>query len=255
MIQSITFGDKNTWDDWHLLPAERPVFAPPEPKTNYVDIPGGNGSLDLTESLTKYPVYENRTGSFTFRVINDYGYWADRYSEIMNYLHGRAMKAVLADDPEYFYQGRFSVDSWKAGDTWSEITIGYEVNPFKWSMLSSTDPWLWDPFNFDTGIIWQKKFTNIKLTNSDPEVWMEYSFPAGLFGYVPIIPTFIISDAGKTGIDIRFTNTYLGIDETLKFRDGETSAPDFVFYGQTDDYKIYFRGTGTVSINFRVGRL
>ena len=41
----------NTWDDWHILAESRPVFAPPEPKTNYIDVPGGNGSLDLSELL------------------------------------------------------------------------------------------------------------------------------------------------------------------------------------------------------------
>ena len=82
MIQSITFfedvGDIvksyndesirriNTWDDWHMLPTARPMFTPPDVKTNYIDIPGGNGSLDLTEALTGYPLYSNRTGSLNF---------------------------------------------------------------------------------------------------------------------------------------------------------------------------------------------
>ena len=94
MIQSITFGDKNTWDDWKILPTERPVFAPPKPKTTYIDIPGGNGALDLSESLTGYPIYENRTGSFKFRVMNDYVEWHERYTEIMEHLHGRSMNAI-----------------------------------------------------------------------------------------------------------------------------------------------------------------
>ena len=61
MYHSITFGDKNTWDDWHLIPSKRPSFNPPNVKSQYVDIPGGNGVLDLTESLTGYPLYNTRT--------------------------------------------------------------------------------------------------------------------------------------------------------------------------------------------------
>lgn len=253
MIQSITFGDKNTWDDWRLLPVSRPVFAPPEVKTNYVEIPGGNGVLDLSEALTKYPVYKNRTGSFTFRVMNGYLPWQERYSEIMNYLHGRSMRAVLDDDPGYFYQGRFSVDGWASADTWSEITIGYNVNPFKWNLWSSTEPWLWDPFNFETGVIWEDTFSGI--TVDSPDDWIQYSFTKDFFGDVPISPTIKISGAPATGIDIRFVNSYLGIDLTMNFKNGETFAPDFIFYGETESYQMYFRGTGTVAIDFRVGRL
>jgi hypothetical protein len=253
MIQSITFGDKNTWDDWRLLPVSRPVFAPPKVKTNYIDIPGGNGTLDLSESLTKYPVYDNRTGSFKFRVMNDYVSWADRYSEIMGYLHGRTMRAILADDPDYFYQGRFSVDSWDSGDTWSEITIGYNVNPFKWSVLSSTEPWIWDSFNFDTGIIREQTFSSISINS--PSSWITHTFMSDFFGDVPISPTITISDAPSTGMDIQFINTYLNIDETLNFKNGTTPAPDFIFYGQTNEYIMRFKGTGVISIDFRVGRL
>lgn len=253
MIQSIIFGDKNTWDDWRLLPVSRPVFTPPTVKTNYIDVPGGNGLLDLSESLTKYPVYNNRTGSFKFRVMNDYMPWADRYSEIMGYLHGRTMRAILTDDPDYFYQGRFSVDSWDSGDTWSEITIGYNVNPFKWSVLSSTDReplWIWDPFNFDTGII---TFSSISINS--PSSWITYTFMSDFFGDVPTSPTITISDAPATGIDIQFINTYLNIDETLNFKNGTTPVPDFIFYGQINEYTMRFKGTGAISIDFRVGRL
>lgn len=250
MIQSITFGDKNTWDDWKILPTERPVFAPPKPKTTYIDIPGGNGALDLSESLTGYPIYENRTGSFTFRVMNDYVEWHERYTEIMEYLHGRSMNAILADDPNYFYKGRFTVDSWASGDTWSQITIGYTVDPYKWSVLSSVDPWLWDPFNFSNGVILEETFSSIKIDS--PNGWTASTFDANMFGRAPISPTFNVSDSN--GLTVRFINTYLGIDETVYLIDGKNTIPDFVFYGQSS-YTLMFKGVGTVSIEFRVGRL
>ena len=79
MYHSITFGDRNTWDDWHLIPSTRPLFNPPDAKTHYVDIPGANGQLDLIESLTGYPLYENRTGSIEFYVANGYEDWAVLY--------------------------------------------------------------------------------------------------------------------------------------------------------------------------------
>jgi len=267
----------NTWDDWHIIASERPVFAPPEPKTYYTDLPGGNGSIDLSESLTGYPIYENREGSFTFKVMNDYeengkyvyisndtSAWAQRYSKIMEFLHGQRLYAVLSDDPTYFYTGRFSVSGWNSGDTWSEITLDYTLNPFKWNISSSISDWLWDPFNFETGVIWDavcsnisidstEEYTEIKLPSSD----FDASYTNAYFGTVPISPTIIFTDESdnKAGIYVRFVNSYLGIDETQHIKAGETFMPDFVFYGQTPPYSIYFKGKGKVSIDFRVGRL
>ena len=43
MYHSITFGSKNTWEDWHLVPTSRPLFLPPKQKKSITDIPGGDG--------------------------------------------------------------------------------------------------------------------------------------------------------------------------------------------------------------------
>ena len=64
MYHSINFGNKNTWDDWRLIPTSRPVFLPPDVKKVLVDLPGSDGVIDLTESLTGYVKYGNRKGSF-----------------------------------------------------------------------------------------------------------------------------------------------------------------------------------------------
>ena len=55
---------------------------------------------------------------------------------------------------------------------------------------------------------------------------------------------------------IRFINKELGIDITKLVQNGTTQIPEFLFLGDT--VTIYFKcvsGTGTVSINFRQGRL
>ena len=60
MYHSITFGEKNTWDDWRLVSPVLPSFAPPTQKTTYLDIPGASGVIDLSEMLTGYPIFNNR---------------------------------------------------------------------------------------------------------------------------------------------------------------------------------------------------
>lgn len=180
MYHSISFYDGtskfNTYNSWGLVSETRAVVVPPEPKTKYLDLPAGNGRIDLTESLTGFPVFNDREGEWTFYVLNDYtseddpsgisirivdtpdpaggivrsisthadpptpapdGHqrflnWADRLSNIMNSIQGKKIKAVLDDDPEYYYNGRFYVSDWdSSGDTYSTITISYIVDPYK----------------------------------------------------------------------------------------------------------------------------
>jgi hypothetical protein len=137
MYHSVTFiiGNseikKNTWSSWHLIPTSRPVFNPPAVKTEYVDVPNSDGVIDFTESLTNSPTYKYREGSIEFIVENGHQRWSDLYSEIMNVLHGKYGKAILEDDPNYYYEGRFFVNGWKSDTHWSLITIGYKVKPQK----------------------------------------------------------------------------------------------------------------------------
>lgn len=253
MYHSITFGEKNTWDDWRLVPSSRPVFNPPAQKVKTLDIPGGDGVIDLSQALTGYPVYQNRTGSIEFIVMNGFKPWHMAYSDIMDYLHGQTMRAVLEDDPEYFYEGRFTVNAWKSEKDWSRITIDYSVGPYKWSVLSSLDDWLWDPFNFQNGVIRTALFKDIAVTTDVKSRKLD----AALFGRAPVCPRFDVSSTAGRGVHVRFVNPQLGIDISKLLPDGTIQIPEFVFFG-TQDTTIYLwcdSGTGTVSIDFRQGRL
>ncbi len=253
MYHSITFGDKNTWDDWRLVPSSRPLFNPPAQKTKTLDIPGGNGVIDLSQSLTGYPVYQNRTGSIEFIVMNDFKPWQMAYSDIMDYLHGQTLRAVLEDDPEYFYEGRFTVNAWKSEKDWSRIVVDYNVGPYKWSNLSSTDDWLWDPFNFQNGIIRVMLCKNISVTTATKTVKLE----APILGRAPVCPRFVVRTTMGRGVRIRFVNPTLGLDVTKLIPDGTIQFPEFVFFGD-QGATIYLwcdSGTGTVSVDFRQGRL
>lgn len=210
LYHSITFGDKNTWDDWRLVPASRPLFNPPAQKVKTLDIPGGDGVIDLSQALTGYPVYQNRTGSIEFIVINDFKPWHMAYSDIMDYLHGQTMRAILEDDPEYFYEGRFTVNAWKSEKDWSRLVIDYDVGPYKWKNLSSIDNWLWDPFNFQNGVIQAALFRNIAVTTEMKEIELD----AVMYGRAPVCPRFIVQSSEGRGVHVRFVNRQLSIDLT-----------------------------------------
>lgn len=235
MYHSITFGDKNTWDDWHLIPSSRPVFSVPAVNTSYIEIPGMDGQLDATEALTGYPTFADRTGSFEFVVVegDGYGSWMDRYTTIMEYLHGRRMHAVLEDEPDYYYDGRFSVNSWKSGSNWSTVAIDYTVAPYKKELTSSLDDWEWDSFNFESGIIRSLK-----------DLTVDGSLTVNIIGTPqPVTPEFTASSA--------MTVTFKGNEYALSA--GTTKLAKVIL--QNGENELTISGNGTVSINYRGGRL
>lgn len=151
------FGGFDTYEDWHLIPSSRPTISMPGVETKFVTIPGMDGSIDLSQYLRHdRPAYGNRGGTFEFYVENMYDdpitndYWMTVYPKIVNALHGKHFKMVLnEDDPDWFWEGRFTVDKFEAGDgSHSVIAISYQVGPFKWKIRAGNDYITWDNFNF-----------------------------------------------------------------------------------------------------------
>lgn len=206
-------GTINTWDDWHLIPTSRPVFNPPSVKEVYIDIPGSNGRLDMTESLAGYPLYDNRTGSFEFIVANGYRpLWIGGYQKFANWLHGKDLRCVLDDDPSYFYEGRFVMKEWKSNNdgTWSNVTFDYNVYPYKKSILMSTEDWLWDPFNFETDII--QKTSDIVVNSSSILRIMNHA--------EPVVPTFHFNSPNSTEkFTVKMGSTIISNIPVGSFRD------------------------------------
>lgn len=237
MYHSITFGDKNTWDDWFLIPSSRPVFNPPKVKTVYIDIPGADWHLDMSESLTGEVVYEGREGSLEFIVDNGHRTWSELYSDIMDYLHGQQMRAVLEDDPSYYYEGRFAVNQWKSDPHNSKITIDYNVAPYKFELFSSLEDWLWDPFNFETGIA--REYGDLTVDNELILV-IEGNRKS-------VVPSFIVSSEDGSGLKVEFDGT------TYSLPDGTSKVANIVIKQGTN--ALTFTGKGTVSVDYRGGRL
>ena len=237
-------NNKNTWMDWHLVPTERPSIAPPEVITKTVEIPG-MGDLDLTESLTGYPAYKNRTGSITFMVMNDYENWHDIYQKMCSYLHGRKLYMSYEEDPGYFYRGRFTVEAYEAGDNNSEITINYELEPYKHDYNNGTFVGgYWDIFDFDTDnrLGFTYDISRVIDVNSDTYTTIAYNSDWGNFTEEPIIPTFIVSNLVLGGfITIHYVNSEMGIDfEKTIDTNGSYRIPEIIFTQIRNQGKIRF---------------
>lgn len=300
----------NTYKDFYLVPTTIPVISPPAVKTKTIDIPGANGAIDLTESLTPYPVYKNRTGSLEFAVLNDrieyynrYRYaphsmnpqhaidgkhaWSILYSDLSNKLHGRKCRLILEDDPNWFYEGRIAINSWKSSNNgeWPIVTLDYDLAPYKLSIDDSftaatetgTDRWKWDPFSFIDGIILSGAtlpsgvtadglWKNITLNS--PSTYITYGaivnntvrMNRDYTGWMPVSPAVTIKKNSEN-MSIKIINPELGYEYVRDYptntsKDVTYIDPECILYDYLGNgYTLQIRGNGTMSIAFRKGSL
>ena len=90
---------KNTWEDWHLIPTSRPTMSIPGTQNKFVEIPGMDGSYDISDYLRADTAYADRSGSFEFLVDNDHEYWITIQMKIAEYLHGKRLRVLFDHVP------------------------------------------------------------------------------------------------------------------------------------------------------------
>lgn len=129
-MQGIKFNDIHSYYDLNLILSQCSI-SPAEPKTNYIEIPGADGSLDLSEALGEIK-YKDRKGTLVFSVLPDAGDFEEIKSKISNLLNGVYFEKITLDkDPDFYYQGRCSVNDWKCDKRIGQITVDLKLNPWK----------------------------------------------------------------------------------------------------------------------------
>lgn len=128
-MNTVTFGTHRSYEDLHLILSSKTIGTAP-PKVETVDLPGGDGVLDLTEFFdgTKYA---NRQLSFDFSTMVHPSQFMQQFTTVQNLLHGRKMNIFLSDDPGWYYTGRISVNEWKADRNIGRFTVDCDCAPYK----------------------------------------------------------------------------------------------------------------------------
>ncbi len=140
MIETgISFDNIHSFYDLDLILSEVEI-SPASPKTTYIDIPGGDGSLDLTEAHGEVK-YADRTLKFTL-TMNPAGdlseaAWEAKKTEVSNRLNGLACKITLDKDPDYYWLGRCVVDSYKSQKRLRQFVIVATVRPYKFKQAET----------------------------------------------------------------------------------------------------------------------
>lgn len=136
-MNGVKFGDKHSITDWDLLMTSKSI-GEPEPKILTVEIPGSDGTKDLTEAFGEVN-YNNRTLTFNFDLFQSPSDWWTLKEKISKYLHGKKLKIILDQDPNYFYLGRCKITNFSNDYTVAHLTIECDCEPYKYKLSETSN--------------------------------------------------------------------------------------------------------------------
>ena len=226
-MQTVTFGTKNSYDDFGLILTDKNIGFP-EPKLEEVDVIGADGVIDLSEVLNDDIKYKTRKLQFTFTVLKGNKYWASTVADVANYIHGKKLRIQMDFDPAYYYTGRCKINSFKTSKRLCTITIDAECEPYRLDINGNGEKWLWDPFSFQNGFI----RVNAVTVNGSLQVNLQNQRKI-------VSPTFTCSTAMTVTFDGVTYNLPKGKTQVLGIR---------LQYGTN---YVTFKGNGTVKIEYQ----
>ena len=193
------------------------TLSPPKAATKYIDIPGRNGSLDYSQAITGYVVYEDRDITMEFRLETDSDdEYIEKISEVMNLLHGQRMIVIADVAPDYQWDCRLEVEDDRKSRKQSTVTITGTAYPYK---RKTTD-------------------TVVEQTVTDTAAEITCNNLAE-----PVVPTIETS----ASMQIKFGN------KTFNVQEGTHTIPDIVFLAGENVLTV--TGPGTIKITYREGSL
>ncbi len=129
MARGTKFGGWHSHRDLGLIQQSVDV-QPAPPKINLVDVPGADGSKDLSTQPAGRVVFGDRKILWTFALYPGDN-WDAKHRQVSNLLNGLACDIVLDTDPDYYYQGRLAVSKYKKDRLLRQITIEATCKPYK----------------------------------------------------------------------------------------------------------------------------
>ena len=213
-MSDIRFGTKWARADYGLIVA--PYAIPmPEPQTNFVEIPGRDGALDLTEAFGTVR-YADRIIALTLYACAPFD---TLISAFASDVHARRMNMIFDRDPTFYYDARMTIEDVERHWGYCELSLECRVKPYKLEQFETAITVL------PTGI------ATVTLTNTR----------------MPVVPSITVS------AEMTLTFTIAGVGYTINLAAGSHIVPSLVLTdGET---KIDITGTGSITFTYRKGAL
>ena len=128
-MNEVFFDGIASFRDWGIYLSSI-VIDDPKPKEIYVDIPNGDGALDLTEALTGEVHYESRPFEAVF-TIKPETYSVELVRYLRSYLNGKQRTIRTKEEPGYYLIGRCATSVKKDG-VLAVLTVKATCKPWKY---------------------------------------------------------------------------------------------------------------------------
>lgn len=234
-----TGAEYHSYDDWGLYVTNTDCIGEPIQYTRYVEVPGRNGKIDLSETVSGRPIYISRAIKINLAGTRYRTSWDSIISTFRNEINGKVCKIQFDNDLGYYWHGRVCIKDFSSCLNLGTFTVDIpEADPYKYDVNSSAEPWLWDPFNFETGVIIQ----------ADAEVIVGSGSVTINRGHMLTCPQIVVSDL----LSATFTVEYKGV--TYFLSSGTNTIPA-ILVGGDSDVTLTFTGSATVQVVYRGGSL
>ena len=213
-MSDIRFGTKWAHADYGLIVA--PYAIPlPEPQTNFVEIPGRDGALDLSEAFGTVR-YSDRIIPLT---LYAHAPFDTLISAFASDVHGRRMNMIFDRDPTFYYDARMTIEDVERHWGYCELSLECRVKPYKLEQ-------------FETAItVLPTGTATVTLTNTR----------------MPVVPSITVS------AEMTLTFTISEKDYSVTLPAGTHTIPSLVLL--EGDTEIGITGTGSATFAYRKGAL
>ena len=213
-MSDIRFGTKWARADYGLIVAPY-VIPMPEPQMNFVEIPGRDGALDLSEAFGTVR-YADRIIPLTLYARAPFDATVSAFAADV---HGRRMNVIFDRDPTFYYDARVTLEDVERHAGYCELSLKCRAKPYKLE-------------HFETKItVLPAGSATVTLTNTR----------------MPVVPTITVSAEMTIAFTIR------GVVYKINLSAGSHVVPLLVLL--EGDTEVEITGTGSITFTYRKGAL
>ena len=131
-MNSVSFNGYNLKTLGLVLP-EYEIPAP-QPYLYMDEVEGRDGLVDLSNAFGRV-FYQNRDWVLDFKLPNPSANWHTVMSTVSSKLHGKRLPFIFDDDPNYYWNGRITVDRYNSSKGEGNLSVIISSDPYKYKLL------------------------------------------------------------------------------------------------------------------------